>query len=193
MAYHLRGWCIADNREQTSLGRKDESTAMTGKKNPLGVDKDYFHQLSPKLQERLEKLDSWQLDFMEAKLGENPIFKTPSHIDASLIEYKRFMFFKGAEPDTICGMFSLTIDAIWHEHILYTRQYAEFCQSVFGHFVHHVPCNLLDLSKQTKIEYGFWIMEYQMMFGSLPSDLHKGLVPIMPSRSKVTGLSMPCG
>lgn len=31
------------------------------------------------------------------------------------------------------------IDLGWHNFILHTREYAEFCQSCFGHFIHHEP------------------------------------------------------
>ncbi len=28
---------------------------------------------------------------------------------------------------------------VWHAHILHTEEYAEFCQNVFGFFLHHHP------------------------------------------------------
>ncbi|WP_413809807.1 glycine-rich domain-containing protein [Streptomyces sp. OE57] len=34
---------------------------------------------------------------------------------------------------------SKTIDIGWHTFILHTRDYADFCQRVAGHFIHHVP------------------------------------------------------
>lgn len=38
------------------------------------------------------------------------------------------------------------IDDLWHEFILHTRDYAEFCATVLGTFVHHVPSTLPDPS-----------------------------------------------
>jgi hypothetical protein len=32
-----------------------------------------------------------------------------------------------------------SIDDLWHEFILYTNDYANFCHAHFGHFVHHEP------------------------------------------------------
>ena len=32
-----------------------------------------------------------------------------------------------------------TIDAAWHHFILFTHDYAAFCQDHFGRFIHHVP------------------------------------------------------
>jgi hypothetical protein len=31
------------------------------------------------------------------------------------------------------------IDDMWHTFILFTREYAEFCQCYFGRFMHHAP------------------------------------------------------
>ena len=31
------------------------------------------------------------------------------------------------------------IDAMWHTFILFTRDYADFCEHHFGVFLHHVP------------------------------------------------------
>lgn len=31
------------------------------------------------------------------------------------------------------------VDAVWHEHILHTKRYAQDCESIFGAFLHHDP------------------------------------------------------
>ncbi len=37
------------------------------------------------------------------------------------------------------SMPSQVVDDLWHEFILYTRQYEAFCKSAFGAFMHHTP------------------------------------------------------
>lgn len=37
------------------------------------------------------------------------------------------------------GMFSADIDRIWHSHILSTHRYQDFCESLHGQFIHHIP------------------------------------------------------
>jgi hypothetical protein len=44
----------------------------------------------------------------------------------------------GANPDVPLSP-SLQVDIGWHTFILYTREYAEFCQRVAGRFIHHLP------------------------------------------------------
>jgi hypothetical protein len=34
------------------------------------------------------------------------------------------------------------VDIGWHTFILYTREYAEFCQRVAGRFIHHAPSDV---------------------------------------------------
>jgi hypothetical protein len=47
----------------------------------------------------------------------------------------------GGPADFACTMFADTqrIDWMWHVFILFTRDYAAFCDRYFGFFLHHVP------------------------------------------------------
>jgi hypothetical protein len=41
------------------------------------------------------------------------------------------------------AMPSQVVDDLWHEFILYTREYDEFCKKAFGQFFHHTPAVVL--------------------------------------------------
>jgi hypothetical protein len=41
------------------------------------------------------------------------------------------------------SMPSQVVDDLWHEFILYTREYDEFCKKAFGQFFHHTPAVVL--------------------------------------------------
>lgn len=48
--------------------------------------------------------------------------------------------------DTATGSFASPtprVDEAWHEFILHTRLYAEYCQARYGTFVHHIPLSPL--------------------------------------------------
>jgi hypothetical protein len=34
---------------------------------------------------------------------------------------------------------SKIVDSAWHEFILHTLEYTDYCQKVFGSYVHHIP------------------------------------------------------
>ena len=41
--------------------------------------------------------------------------------------------------DVGTGMYSKDVDNLWHAFILFTMEYSEFCNTYFGHFIHHKP------------------------------------------------------
>lgn len=41
------------------------------------------------------------------------------------------------------SMPSQVVDDLWHEFILYTKQYQAFCKQAFGNFMHHIPAAVL--------------------------------------------------
>ena len=45
----------------------------------------------------------------------------------------------------VIGMPSRVVDDAWHEFILHSARYAEFCRDVYGEFLHHTPDSDLDM------------------------------------------------
>lgn len=37
------------------------------------------------------------------------------------------------------GMYSKDVDNLWHTFILFTNEYAKFCNTFFKRFIHHIP------------------------------------------------------
>lgn len=52
------------------------------------------------------------------------------------------------------SMPSQVVDDLWHEYILYTRNYEEFCRRAFGRFLHHTPAAVLGGSGGSKANAG---------------------------------------
>lgn len=56
-------------------------------------------------------------------------------------EFKRFMamsvIMKGTGSGV--GMYSKDVDNLWHSFILFTHEYAHFCNKFMGNFIHHIP------------------------------------------------------
>ena len=46
------------------------------------------------------------------------------------------------------AMPSQVADDLWHEFILYTRNYEQFCRKAFGRFLHHTPAAVLGKGQQ---------------------------------------------
>ena len=47
------------------------------------------------------------------------------------------------------SMPSQVTDDLWHEFILYTREYQAFCKKAFGRFMHHTPAVVLNKDRHT--------------------------------------------
>ena len=58
-------------------------------------------------------------------------------VENILNEVLRFLALVAHYNETLTP--SRKVDDAWHELILFTRVYAEFCQSRFGRFIHHFP------------------------------------------------------
>jgi hypothetical protein len=54
---------------------------------------------------------------------------------------------------------SIIVDAAWHELILFTRFYAQFCEKYFSRFVHHTP-NKKEDSKGFVKTIKYYILTY---------------------------------
>lgn len=52
-------------------------------------------------------------------------------------ELKRFLALGAISPE-LYGMRG-PIDNLWHTFVIFTREYAKFCQTVAGKFIHHYP------------------------------------------------------
>lgn len=46
------------------------------------------------------------------------------------------------------SMPSQVVDDLWHEFILYTKNYDQFCRQAFGQFLHHTPAVVLGRAQQ---------------------------------------------
>ncbi|MEX2029477.1 MAG: hypothetical protein WD906_00680 [Anaerolineales bacterium] len=82
----------------------------------------------------IERADLW---FVAERLERKGLLAA-DEIPAAILEFKRFMALIGLGHRGL-EMASPKVDEVWHAFILFTREYAAFCQDVFGEFIHHVP------------------------------------------------------
>ncbi len=53
-------------------------------------------------------------------------------------KYKNFLTLKYVYPDLEFAP-RREIDEIWHQHILFTKNYMRDCELIFGKYIHHTP------------------------------------------------------
>ena len=101
---------------------------------------------------------------------------------------KRYLVLSRSDRSRIYAMHSLRIDDVWHQFILYTREYAQFCQNYFGGYIHHAPSNAPKSDAEGRIEIASLANfrdRYRELFGALPPDLWDDAASIRPNRKVI--------
>jgi hypothetical protein len=86
-------------------------------------------------------------------------------------ELMKFLWLgKNAEVDETIPMFSPKIDAIWHENLMFTKEYANSCDEMFGCYMHHNPSSnsngdVLEATRRLNV----FKSAYTENFGDLPA------------------------
>lgn len=94
-------------------------------------------ELTPEQELALIKIDTYPFDkVVERILKDGSI--PEDQVDEAVAEFRKYLTFVALGWDRV-GMTSPIIDEVWHAFILHTRDYATFCEEVFGFFVHHNP------------------------------------------------------
>lgn len=75
------------------------------------------------------------------------------------------------------AMPSQVVDDLWHEFILYTRQYQSFCARAFGRFLHHAPAAVL--SKNHNINTGLRRVWWQVCREEGIDPRHPDRLPLL--------------
>ena len=80
---------------------------------------------------------------------------------------------------------SKKVDNVWHQFILFTREYAGFCENILGKFLHHSPHTgqtSKDLKRKTAMNF---VRSYNEVFGDVPEIWgirgDEGLAPYLNS------------
>lgn len=89
--------------------------------------------------ERWASALTYEAPFLYEKLLKNHVVESWAEADTLFREVKRYLVLTAADPTIAWTMYSLRIDEIWHQFILFTRQYIEYCSQNFGRYIQHAP------------------------------------------------------
>ncbi|MDX8404145.1 MAG: hypothetical protein R8K54_07040 [Mariprofundaceae bacterium] len=73
------------------------------------------------------------------RLIKNNVVESQEEAKDGMTELLKFLFLC-ANNDSILTP-SLRVDALWHEFILFSRSYTNFCIKYFSRYIHHQPSN----------------------------------------------------
>ncbi|MBP7568386.1 MAG: hypothetical protein KA795_20505, partial [Burkholderiaceae bacterium] len=81
--------------------------------------------------------------FLKRKLRETYPHLSPKDVDLVERGLRQFFFACARSQRRFVAMPSRVVDAMWHEFILHTRAYRDWCSLTLGRFLHHTPAEAL--------------------------------------------------
>jgi hypothetical protein len=90
---------------------------------------------------------AFEAPYLIEKLVKDHICANEEEARALFRELKRYFYLSRIDRSTVWEMYSLRIDEIWHQFVLFTRQYMDFCSRYYGAYLPHNPSNAPDQPK----------------------------------------------
>ncbi len=122
-----------------------------------------YHKLGEREQDYFTRLQAYQAPWLaERILGQGV---SAAEFAGAFNEFKRYAALLTIS-DQLLGMVSKKVDSVWHEFILFTRDYMTFCDEFHGKYIHHQPYTSYHKGDQKADERFFrW---YRRVYGDLP-------------------------
>lgn len=93
--------------------------------------------MDSEISSRLHVIFTWNLERVLWLLVRDDGLEV-SEAERRLDEYRKYMAINAVFPESHHPI-SKEIDAVWHQHVLDSPDYARFCDTIFGRFLHHNP------------------------------------------------------
>jgi hypothetical protein len=108
---------------------------------------------------KLELIDNFDYSKVRKKVQEELGEKaTDKLLDEGIENLKKYYVVALLDPLN-CHAVSEMVDPFWHAHILFTRDYVKFCDSIYGRYIHHEP---LDKNDSIEVDRVVYLYEYTM-------------------------------
>jgi len=123
---------------------------------------------TPEVDSGFNDVFAFEAPYLIEKLIKNSIVDTAGEAEELFREVKRYLVLCDQDDDRVWNMYSLRVDEAWHQFILFTRQYIDFCDRYFGRYVPHNPSNSpnVDLSRPIeKTSFKEFNARYEQLFG----------------------------
>ena len=87
----------------------------------------------------------------------------------ALLEYRKFMYLAATANAMVCP--SEIVDIVWHQHLIFTQSYKEFC-ILMGKEIQHIPSTRSKTEAATFIDGAMRTSElYNASFGAQPKEI----------------------
>jgi hypothetical protein len=128
-----------------------------------------------------EALD-YEAPFVIEKLLKDRIVETGPEGERLFGEVKRFIVLVQSDDTLPWEMYSSRVDEAWHQFILFTAEYMEFCNRFFGRYMAHSPHSAPSSNNDVSgaiMSFGDFKGRYEALYNELLPDVwydHKNII-----------------
>ena len=124
-----------------------------------------FSSLGQKEQQYFLDLEQYQAPWLSEKLVQEKEVESQEDYEQRFRELKKYVALLKISQEPL-GMVSTKVDNLWHQFILFTKQYHDFSRQFYGKYIHHQPNTpLTPLNNQATNNFYHW---YHEVYGPLP-------------------------
>jgi len=111
---------------------------------------------------------AYEAPFLIEKLIKDHIVANAGEGEVLFTELKRYLVLTRHDPHIAWQMYSRRVDEVWHQFVLFTREYALFCDQHLAGFAHHSPSNAPQVASHRESEkstFRSFAARYRQVFG----------------------------
>lgn len=124
--------------------------------------------LTPIVKKLEDCLDPFYMSQIKERVMNHHHFSN-SKYEWLLLEMKRFLILSSIIKDV--SMYSSEVDIIWHEMLLFTKEYEDFCLKFKGSFIHHRPnTTIIPPSRDAEEKRALFDLIYSLLFQINPQN-----------------------
>jgi hypothetical protein len=124
-----------------------------------------------RLTDRIPELLAFEAPYLEAKLLRLGVVETREEARGLFQEVKKYLVLAERQQQRSIPMFSVRVDEVWHQFVLFTAEYAAFCARFAGRFLHHVPDESAPPApteeRAKELSFAEFRADYEALFGQL--------------------------
>lgn len=110
----------------------------------------------------------FEAPYLIEKLVKDRVVDTAEEGEALFAEAKKFLILSHMDSDVSWNMYSRRVDEVWHQFVLFTAQYVDFCRRYFGEYLHHNPSNAPEVPGRPELKpstFEGFRARYESVFG----------------------------
>lgn len=118
---------------------------------------------------RVPEIMAFRAPYLEEKLVKDAVVADHEEAARLFDEVKKYLVLFRADRSRRVPLFSRRVHETWRQFILYTAEYADFCQRFFGEHVPHVGPGRFrgKLDDKPQLTFEQFCAEYQSLFGTV--------------------------